>query len=381
LGCPMETKLNGLSRRYQTALHKHLEQGVRASPPSADRFGRQALAVGLETLDLARIHEQALTAFASPSSSRRTRNGVVKRAQAFFIRAVAPIERTHRTAMDANVRLSERDQALRERIRELAAANRQLKKEILQRQAAEKALKKSEQHYSLLLEQSRHMQEQLRSLSRQVLSAQEDERKRISRELHDEVAQVLTAVNLHLSTLKKEATADTRGLKKMITRTQRLVEKSVNVVHRFAGQLRPPALDDLGLFPVLHSYITDFAKQTGLSLHFASFAQGRIEKLDSTKRTVLYRVAQESLTNVAKHAKASHVDVRIEKRRGVIRMEVKDNGKSFQMQDMLHGRRKGHLGLLGMRERVEMVGGRFTVESEPGRGTMIRAEIPFANGT
>ena len=102
LGCLMETKLNGLSRRYQTALRKHLEQGARASPPSADRFGRQALAIGLETLDLAKIHEQALTALMSSNSSRRTRNGVIKRAQAFFIKAVIPIERTHRPAMEAS---------------------------------------------------------------------------------------------------------------------------------------------------------------------------------------------------------------------------------------------------------------------------------------
>ena len=381
LGCLMDTKLNGLSRRYQTALRKHLKQGARASPPSADRFGRQALAIGLETLDLAKIHEQALTAIVSPGSSRPTRNGMIKRAQAFFIRAVTPIERTHRTAMEANVRLSELNQTLRQHAGELAAVNRQLKKEILQRQTVEKALKKSEQHYSLLLEQSHHMQEQLRSLSRQVLSAHEDERRRISRELHDEVAQVLTGINLHLARLKKEATADTRDLKKQITRTQRLLARSVNVVHRFAGQLRPPALDDLGLFSILHSYITDFAKQTNLSVHFASFAQRRIQELDSTKRTVLYRVAQESLTNVAKHAKASQVHVRIEKRRGIIRMEVRDNGKSFEVQDVLRSRRKGRLGLLGMRERVEMVGGRFSIESEPDKGTTVRAEIPFANGT
>lgn len=381
MGYLMETKLNGLSRRYQTALRKHLEQGSRASPPSTDRFGRQALAVGLETLDLAKIHEQALTALVSPSSSRRTRDGMIKRAQAFFIRAVIPIERTHRPAMEASVCLSKLKRTLRDRTGELAATNRQLKKEILRRQAVEKALKKSEQHYSLLLEQSHRMQEQLRSLSRQVLSAQEDERRRISRELHDEVAQVLTATNLHLARLKKEATVGTRDLKKQIARTQRLVEKSVNVVHRFAGQLRPPALDDLGLFSVLHSYILDFAKQTGLSLHFTSFAQSRIAKLDSAKRMVLYRVAQEALANVAKHADASQVNVSIEKLRGVIRMEVKDNGKSFQVQDVLHSRRKGRLGLLGMRERVEMVGGRFSIESEPDKGTTVRAEMPFANGT
>ena len=244
----------------------------------------------------------------------------------------------------------------------------------------EKALKESEQHYSLLLKQSHHMQEQLRRLSRQILSAQEEERRRISRDLHDEVGQVLTGINLHLATLKKEAATNTRDLTRKITRTQRLVVKSLNIVHQFAGQLRPAALDDLGLVPALHSYVKDFAKRTGLSIHFTSFTRSRMEQLDSAKRTVLYRVAQEALVNVARHAQASLVNVSIRKLRGVIRMEVKDNGKSFPVQGVLPAGRNKGLGLLGMRERVEMVGGRFTVESAPGQGTTIRAEIPFANG-
>ena len=155
----------------------------------------------------------------------------------------------------------------------------------------------------------------------------------------------------------------------------------MNIVHQFAGQLRPPALDDLGLIPALHSYMKDFAKRTGLPIRFTSFTRGRIEQLDSDKRTVLYRVAQEALTNVARHAQASLVKVSIQKLRGVIRMEIKDNGKSFEVQGVLSAKRNKGLGLLGMRERVEMVGGRFAVESAPGKGTTIRAEIPFGNGT
>ena len=267
------------------------------------------------------------------------------------------------------------------RMEALDAANQELTQEIVRRKAVEAALKKSERYSSRLLAEALGLQKQLQHMAHRILRAQEEERKRISRELHDEISQVLTAISFHLAVLKKEAVSDGKNLKKQIARTQRLLEKSVNIVHRFAGQLRPPALDDLGLFSALHSYVTDFAKQTGLRVHFASFTNDRIERLDSTKRMVLYRVAQEALANVAKHADASQVDVSIEKLRGVIRMEVKDNGKSFPVQDVLHSRRKGRLGLLGMRERVEMVGGRFAVESSPGKGTTIRADIPFRKGT
>ncbi len=380
-GCPMESKLANLSRRYQAALLRHLQQRPRGSLRAADGLGREALDLGLETLDLARVHEQALVALMAPSRAFGAKDGVIKQAQMFFVEALTRIEKTHRAALEGNVRLSQLNGRLRRRTGELAAANRRLKKGILRRQAVEKALKESEQHYSLLLKQSQHMQEQLRRLSREILSAQEEERRRISRDLHDEVGQVLTGINLHLATLKKEATTNTQDLTRKITRTQRLVVKSLNIVHQFAGQLRPAALDDLGLVPALHSYVKGFAKRTGLAIHFTSFTRGKTEQLNSAKRTVLYRVAQEALINVAKHAQASLVKVRIQKLRHVICMEVKDDGKSFDVQRVLSAKRNKGLGLLGMRERVEMVGGRFTVESAPGKGTTIRAEIPFANGT
>jgi PAS domain S-box-containing protein len=261
------------------------------------------------------------------------------------------------------------------------AANRELKREIVQRKAVEKALLKSERYSSRLLAQALQLQKQLQYLSHQVLQAQEEERKRISRELHDDIAQVLTAISFHLAVLRKEAASNGKGLKRKIAHTQRLVERSVNIVHQFAGQLRPPALDDLGLIPAVHSHVKDFAKQTGLSVRFTSFTRDRTELLDGDKRTVLYRVVQEALTNVAKHAQASLVTVSIRKLRRVICMEVQDDGKSFEVQGVLSNKRSKGLGLLGMHERVEMVGGRFTVESSPGKGTTIRAEIPFGNGT
>ena len=144
-----------------------------------------------------------------------------------------------------------RAEAAQRRNEVLAASNRKLEREIARRQTVEKALKKSEQHKSRLLEQSRHMQEQLRHLSHQLLSAQEEERKRISRELHDVIAQTLTGINVHLATLKMTAASNPKGLEQNIARTQRLVEHSVNIVHQFARELRPAVLDDLGLIPAL----------------------------------------------------------------------------------------------------------------------------------
>jgi PAS domain S-box-containing protein len=258
----------------------------------------------------------------------------------------------------------------------LAASNQELILEIAARKVVELALKKSERHYSQLLGKSDAMQEQLRQLSRQILLAQEDERKRISRELHDVIAQTLTGINVRLAALKKEAAFNTRHLDRDIARTQRLVEKSVNIVHEFARELRPAVLDDLGLIPALHSFVKLFSKRTRLHVHLKAFAG--VEKLDINKRTILYRVAQEALTNVSRHAHASHAEVNIEKLAHGIGMKIKDDGKSFHVERILNSKGSQRLGLLGMRERVEMVGGTFCVESAPGKGTTIQVEIPFA---
>jgi len=223
------------------------------------------------------------------------------------------------------------------------------------------------------------MQEQLRLLSRQLLSAQEEERKMISRELHDQIAQTLTGINIQLATLKAEAMVNVKGLQKKITRTQRMVEKSVDIVHRFARELRPTVLDDLGLIPALHSFMKGFTRRTGIHIHFTTFSSGKIEQLNNATRTVFYRIAQEALTNVARHAQASRVEVNFEKLPNAICLKIKDNGKSFQAQRVMHSKRNTRLGLIGMRERLEMVGGNFSVESAPGKGTTVRAQIPLAN--
>jgi signal transduction histidine kinase len=373
----MTRKLAGLSRRYQAALRQHLKNGSQARLHTAHGLGRHAMTIGLETLDLCKVHEQALITLVLPSYSARTREAMVRRAGAFFADAITPIEKTHRTAREANVRLNQMIATLNRHSADLADSNRQLKQEIAQRRSVEESLRNSERHYTQLLEQSHQFQEQLRHLSRQLLSAQEEERKRISRELHDEIAQTLTSINVRLAALKAEATVNTKDLQKKITSTQRMVERSVDIVHRFARELRPMVLDDLGLIPALHSFMKGFTKQTGLHIRFTTFTSGRIKQLNNATRTVFYRVAQEALTNVARHAHASRVDVTIQKLPRAICMTIRDNGRSFPVQRVLHAKKNKRLGLLGMRERVEMVGGSLRVESAPGRGTTIRAEIPF----
>ncbi len=371
----MKRELFNLSRRYQEALRAHLKQGRSASPESARGVGSKALAAGLETLDLAKLHEQTLVTEVLPGCPAGKRAALIKQAGAFFAVAIAPILKTHHSAQEAEVHLKKFIEALSQRTVELAASNLELKQEILQRKTAEEALKKSERHYSQLLKQSDSLQEQLRRLSRQILSAQEDERRNISRELHDVIAQTLTGINVRLSALAKEAAINTKGLDRNIARTQRLVEKSVEIVHQFARELRPAVLDDLGLIPALHSFVKIFSKRTRILVHLKAFAE--VEQLPIAKRTVLFRVAQEALTNVARHAQASRVEVSIQKLPDSICMKITDDGKSFQVDRVLHGKGSKRLGLLGMRERLEMVGGHFGVESVQGKGTTVIAQLPI----
>jgi PAS domain S-box-containing protein len=262
------------------------------------------------------------------------------------------------------------------RLEILTASNRKLEAEITRRRAVELALKQSEQHQIALLEQSHHMQAQLRHLSRQVLKAQEEERKRISRELHDVIAQTLTGINVRLANLKKEAAYNTKGLGRKIARTQQLVEHSVNIVHQFARELRPTALDDLGLIPALHTFMKGFKQETGIQVSLS--AEDAVEQVDGDQRTVLYRVAQEALHNIARHAHAGHAHVIIQKQAGAVCLKIEDDGKGFEAERAAPSKKDRRLGLLGMRERVEMVNGRFRIESTPGKGTTIIAEVPLA---
>lgn len=373
----MKTELPAYTRSYLAALGRNLK----ASPPmdlkAARGLGTRAVKIGLETLDLARIHEHALIELVLPRYSARTSDSMVRRAGAFFAEAITPIEETHRGAREANAQLQIMVGTLTQRTVELAASNDRLKAEIAQRRIVENSLRTSEETSSKLLTKSRQMQEELRHLSRQLLSVQEEERRKISRELHDVIAQTLSGINVRLSALKAASTASTTQLQTKITSTQRLVEKSVDIVHRFARELRPTLLDDLGLIPALQSFMKGFMEDTGIRATLK--ASAAIEEVDISRRTALYRVAQEALTNVARHAHASHVEVGIRRQGGVIHMTVEDNGRGFVVEGTSRANKNNRLGLLGMKERIEMVDGTFCVESAPGMHTIVRVEIPMAS--
>ena len=218
-------------------------------------------------------------------------------------------------------------------------------------------------------------EEALKNLSRKILHAQEEERRRISRELHDEVGQSLTAISVGLATLRNNGSAKSGNFSRAIAGTQCLLEGTMETVHRFARELRPAMLDELGLLPALRSHVKNFSEHTGLRVQL--HADPTAERLNSEQKIAVFRIAQESLTNVAKHARASRVTISLQPANDGVCMEIADNGKSFRAGPGSPAKQRQRLGLLGMQERVQLVNGRFSVRPEPGRGTTVRVTIPF----
>lgn len=268
-----------------------------------------------------------------------------------------------------------RSEETRMRMEVLAATNRKLEMEIVHREEVEQSLRVSERHYRTLLAKSKRLQIELRRLSHLILEAQEEERRRISRELHDQITQTLVNISFHLESLASDATINPRLLRQKIVRTQKLVEQSVEIVHSFARDLRPPALDHLGLLPTLDALVSEFIDRNKIQAQLTVFPE--IEKLNSGQRIAIYRVIQSALSNVTKHSEADNVVVEIQKVARCVLLTVADDGKSFDARRLRYAKGDRRLGLLGMRERVEMVGGSFEIRADPGKGTTVEARIPL----
>jgi signal transduction histidine kinase len=210
----------------------------------------------------------------------------------------------------------------------------------------------------------------------QVLHVQEEERKRISRELHDEIGQALTAIFTDLAISERTSPAQQESLPKMrIADIEKHLVNAMERVHAFARELRPAILDDLGLLPTLRSYLKEYAERTGLLVRFERGAQDT--PLTADQKTALFRVAQESLNNIAKHAQATEVEVRLRLLKNGVQLRIRDNGKGFTEDEQRSAVERKRLGILGMQERVGLLNGRFLVQSAPGKGTTVIAEIPL----
>ena len=260
------------------------------------------------------------------------------------------------------------------RVEELEAINAALKDEVTRRKASEQSLRESRHKQASMLAESKRMQEELRMLSHQVLHSQEEERKRISHDLHDEIAQTLAAIHIHLDQLARDAALNPEDLAEEIVFTQKLVETSVESVHRFAVALRPSQLDDLGFLPALQGYVDDFSRQTQIPVRLTGAQQ--LRPMADSASVVLFRIAQAALTNSAQHAKATQIEIKIRQDPRSLKMTISDNGISFDTETVLGGSKVERLGIIGMRERVEMIGGKFSIQAVPGEGTTIGATLP-----
>ena len=235
--------------------------------------------------------------------------------------------------------------------------------DITEHKRAEKALRESE--------------ERLRYLSSQLITAQEEERKGISLELHDEMGQTLTAIGLNLESIGKELTPEHAAMiKDKLAETISLVEHASDHVRDLSLDLRPSMLDDLGLLPTLRWYVNSYEKRTETPVIFE--ALNLEERLAPEVEIVLYRIVQESLNNIRKHAQAKKVKIRLEQKKKKIGVLIEDDGIGFHSDRAVSETTlvKG-IGLLGMQERVRLLGGSLKIRSREGQGTSIFVELPL----
>jgi signal transduction histidine kinase len=219
--------------------------------------------------------------------------------------------------------------------------------------------------------------EELREhLLARAISAQEEERTRIARELHDETGQALSAILVGLRSLQDAgSTAPARDA--LVERLRALASQTVRDIGHLARRLRPPTLDHLGLLPALQRY----GEELGTMHHMAVRITGDVrQRFPHNVETTLYRIVQEALTNVARHARARSADVAIQRENGTVRVTVRDDGTGFDVGSTLgtaSGRRT--LGLLGMHERASLLGGCLAISSRPGEGTSVTVELPVGS--
>jgi signal transduction histidine kinase len=233
-----------------------------------------------------------------------------------------------------------------------------LTREIAERRRAEEHLRKSE--------------ENLRALAARLQSVREEEWTRIAREIHDELGQSLTGLKMDLTWVAKKLSPDQRALTAKTSSMFDLIDGTIQSVRKIASRLRPEVLDELGLGPAIEWQAKDFQKRSGIRCRLSLRSDGLV--LDRERSTAAFRIFQELLTNIARHANATRIDVSMQVDDGALILEVEDNGKGIEQSAMFSPK---SLGLLGMRERALPFGGRVEISGVPDQGTKVRVSIPL----
>lgn len=225
--------------------------------------------------------------------------------------------------------------------------------------------------FNQMIERLEENAQRLQHLSRQILQAQEEERRRLARELHDEAAQALTSLLVHLRLLERAHTPE--EAQQRVQELRQLTAQALDEVRRVALDLRPTILDDLGLGPALAWRVDECNKLAGM--HATITISGLEQRLPREVELVFYRVGQEALSNVVRHAHAQEVAVRLQQVNGQVTLEIRDDGQGFDPA-AVHGDNGQGFGLMGMAERLAMIDGHLRIQSAPGRGTCVVAQAP-----
>jgi PAS domain S-box-containing protein len=222
-------------------------------------------------------------------------------------------------------------------------------------------------------EKLKHSGEQMRALAARIETVREEDRSQIAREVHDDLGQSLTGLKLDLAWLARRLPESEAESRARAAEMSELIDATINSVRRISSELRPGVLDDLGLVAAVEWQAQEFERRTGVPCRFRS--TGEFEELEARRATALFRILQEALTNVIRHAQASRVSVKLTREIEAAQIEIRDNGRGITREELS---RPGSLGLLGMRERAFAFGGEVLVTGRPGHGTTVTARMPLA---
>lgn len=257
-------------------------------------------------------------------------------------------------------------------------AELELKKlnEDLERRVKEKTVQLEQTNMQLQVEVAEHKQieKQLRHLSARLQSVREEERTRIAREIHDELGQQLTGIKMDLSWIyKKIEVEQPKEIGDKVTALLKLIDDTIKTVRKISTELRPGILDDLGLIAAIEWQCSEFEKRNGIKCTFTT----GLDDLDfgTNISTEVFRIVQETLTNIVRHSNATSVDIKMKLNEGTIMMEISDNGKGITVDEINNTK---SLGLLGMGERAKILGGKFSIKGKPGKGTAVTLQVPFS---